>query len=529
MLKTPVAFIIFNRPDLTQIVFNAIRQAKPQQLFVIADGPRFPEEWAKCQQARDIIKQVDWDCQVYTRFLDKNIGGPYCCSSGISWVFSQVEKAIILEDDCLPNLSFFNFCEEILLYYIKNTNIMQVTGNNFQRGQNRTEYSYYFSLYPCCWGWATWRRAWEKFDLNLNTWQEAKQAKFLEKICYSPEEVKHWTYTFERVFNKESVHWDYAWKYACFYHQGLTATPNVNLVSNIGFRNDATHTKNIYSSLANLPTIEIFEIEHPPTIHINKEADLFAFDFRFRPDVSHLNNLTLLTMIKSKVKQTIRILKSKFPEKFRKKYSQKYRNFKSNIKNISGKIIRQFKRPPFPALDNKEVYLHLGCGPVNHPSFINIDGIAYPHIHYIRAIDNLKPFAPESVDLIYASHCLEHFSFRKVPKVLSEWYRILKKEGTLRISVPDFELLLKIYNENNQDIETIIQPLMGGQDYKYNFHMTVFNQKNLDKLLKNTGFRNVQIWIPGTSPTTTFNDWSCRSIIVRGKLYPVSLNIEAIK
>ena len=160
-LKTPVAFIIFNRPSLTQIVFNTIRQAKPKQLFVIADGARFPEEKEKCQQARDIIRQVDWDCEVLANYSDVNLGCGKRISSGISWVFEHVEAAIILEDDCLPHLSFFRYCENLLDYYRDDERVMAIGGDNFQDGNKKTPYSYYFSKYPHVWGWATWRRAWK--------------------------------------------------------------------------------------------------------------------------------------------------------------------------------------------------------------------------------------------------------------------------------------------------------------------------------------------------------------------------------
>ncbi|HAA29480.1 MAG TPA: hypothetical protein DCE56_19530 [Cyanobacteria bacterium UBA8553] len=203
---------------------------------------------------------------------------------------------------------------------------------------------------------------------------------------------------------------------------------------------------------------------------------------------------------------------------------------KPEIQITFEKVKRQFIRPPFPKLDKDEIFLHVGCGDVNHPNFINIDGLPAPHIHYIRAIDDLSPFTDGSVNLIYACHCLEHFPYySEVPKVLAEWYRVLKDGGTLRLSVPDFDLLLNIYRENGNDINTIIGSLMGGQDYKFNFHMAVFNRSSLESLLKSTGFKLVQEWQPGSGELTTFDDWSNRSILINNKYYPVSLNLQAIK
>ncbi len=175
-LETPVAFIIFKRHDLTERVFQAIREAKPKKLLVIADGPRFPEEAAKCQKTRDIIQQVDWDCEVLKNYSEVNLGCRQRISSGLDWVFSQVEEAIILEDDCVPAPSFFSFCQTLLDYYRDDNRIMVISGDNFQDGQSRTDYSYYFSRYNHCWGWATWHRAWQYWDFNKNKWLEFQQS-----------------------------------------------------------------------------------------------------------------------------------------------------------------------------------------------------------------------------------------------------------------------------------------------------------------------------------------------------------------
>jgi SAM-dependent methyltransferase len=218
------------------------------------------------------------------------------------------------------------------------------------------------------------------------------------------------------------------------------------------------------------------------------------------------------------------------PQSFRDRYRTQWRKIDLKIQTVYGKIQRQFCRPSFPKeFNNGKIYLHLGCGFVNHPEFINIDGLPAPHIHYIRPIDNLSPFKKNSVNLIYACHCLEHFPHAKVPEVLTEWFRVLQQGGILRLSVPDFDLLLNIYKENGNDINTIICPLLGGQDYEFNFHFTVFNRLSLETLLKNAGFKQIQEWQPGTCKLTTFDDWSSRQILSNEKYYPVSLNIEAIK
>ena len=225
----------------------------------------------------------------------------------------------------------------------------------------------------------------------------------------------------------------------------------------------------------------------------------------------------------------ITLLRRILPQSFRSRYRPKCNEMKLQGEIIWGKFIRLFIRPSLPRLENNGVYLHLGCGPINHPKFINVDGMPLQHVHYVRNINDLSPFKDGSVDLIYASHCLEHFSHQKIFTVLIEWHRVLKKGGILRLSVPDFDLLLKMYKDSNNIIDAIISPLMGGQDYEYNFHKTVFTKSSLSLLLKKVGFLEVREWTPGSSELTTFDDWSTRKISINGKEYAISLNIEAIK
>ena len=281
-LTTPVVIIIFNRPDLTQIVFNAIQKAQPKQLFVIADGARFPEEVEKCQQARDVIKRVDWDCQVLTNYADANLGCRQRVSSGITWVFEQVEEAIILEDDCLPHPSFFRYCQELLDYYREDERIWCISGDNFQDEQWRGDGSYYFSNYNHGWGWATWRRAWQHYDHDLTNWEKFRDAQYLKYILDSELEVMYWRSIFEEMFNRRDQRniWDYLWTLSVWQNSGLTILPNVNLISNIGFRADGTHTLG-ESKLANLPVQDIGEIHHPSFLVRDREADQYTFDHVF--------------------------------------------------------------------------------------------------------------------------------------------------------------------------------------------------------------------------------------------------------
>jgi len=198
----------------------------------------------------------------------------------------------------------------------------------------------------------------------------------------------------------------------------------------------------------------------------------------------------------------------------------------SELQVNATKIGRQFVRPKLPKNADSTVNLHLGSGSINHPNFINIDARPASHIHYIRRIDLLSPFKDRSVDLIYACHCLEHFSHSDVDRILGEWYRVLKPGATIRLSVPDFDLILNIYQDQQGDLAPITGLLMGGQDYTFNFHRTIFNRLSLETSLIKAGFEQVTPWQAGQCEMTTFNDWSGRLL---GGKYPVSLNLEATK
>jgi cephalosporin hydroxylase/Flp pilus assembly protein TadD len=277
-LKTPVCLIIFNRPDTTKKVFDAIRQAKPPKLLVIADGARAdrPEEAEKCAAARAIINQVDWDCEVLTNYSDVNLGCRDRVASGLDWVFQLVEEAIILEDDCLPHPTFFRFCEKLLERYRHDQQIMVISGNNFQFGRRSSQYSYYFSRYNHTWGWATWRRAWQHYDNEMKLWPQVRDTNWLKDILKDDWAVSSWSKSFQNVYEGGFSIWDYRWTFACWIHQGLSILPNVNLVSNIGFGAEATHTKRV-SRLANMQTEEmIFPLQHPSFVIRDEQADDFT-------------------------------------------------------------------------------------------------------------------------------------------------------------------------------------------------------------------------------------------------------------
>ena len=282
-LNTAVLFLVFNRPETTVQVFNTIRQAKPLRLYVAADGPRTRRtgEIERVAQVRKIATAVDWPCEVKTLFREDNLGCKNAVSGAITWLFENEERGIILEDDCVAHPDFFFFCDVLLERYAKNERVSVVTGNNFQNGLRRGDASYYFSKYNHCWGWATWRRAWHHYQGDLPFWPEWRDSD--NWIHQTPDRVErvYWERIFDRVCAGQIDSWAYPWTASVWYHGGLTATPNVNLVSNIGFSKDATHTMSANSSFAKMPIHAIDSLQHPLRIKRDEDADRQAFDHHF--------------------------------------------------------------------------------------------------------------------------------------------------------------------------------------------------------------------------------------------------------
>ena len=296
--STPILFLVFNRPDTTETVFRRIREIKPTRLFVSADGPRSqkPGENQKCAETRRIIEKVDWPCDVKTNYSDANLGCRKAVSTGIDWFFAQVEEGIILEDDCLPDLSFFSFCEALLAQYRDDSRVMHIGGVNFQNGNIRGDGSYYFSQLCHVWGWATWKRAWNQHDVNLSSYPLALEQKKLSDAYALPAMERYWKKNFDLVYNGIKDTWDFQWQYAVSIAHGLTILPNVNLISNIGFSGEATHTKDRIEGLSNRPTSSLAQIQHPAFMLPDVEADMYTFR-RYQNPSKLLKLYRLLTSV----------------------------------------------------------------------------------------------------------------------------------------------------------------------------------------------------------------------------------------
>jgi hypothetical protein len=281
-LATPVAFLIFNRPATTQRVFDEIARARPRKLLVIADGPRAGRsaDRVNVAAARAIVERINWPCEVLKNYSEKNLGCRERVSSGIDWVFSEVEEAIILEDDCVPHPSFFSFCEAMLSRYRDDERIMHVSGDNFQQGVRRSRHSYYFSRIAHVWGWATWRRAWKKYDVQMPAWPELRFKGIARQMFPVPNQAAFWEGILDDVHSGAVDAWDVQWVLTCWAHGGLSIVPELNLVSNIGAGEEATNTK-LDQWYMNLPTCDLGEITHPTFFLPDADADDFTMKEHF--------------------------------------------------------------------------------------------------------------------------------------------------------------------------------------------------------------------------------------------------------
>ncbi len=260
----------------------------------MADGPRddHPGEDELCARTRAIVEQVDWPCEVLRNYAEKNMGCGKRPATGISWVFEQVEEAIILEDDCLPDPTFFRYCQELLERYRYDERIMTISGCRYQSGGYHPGYSYYFSLFPQTTGWATWRRAWQNYDFEISLLPEVLERGLLNDVLMDNGAVRYWTERFKEVYGADKLHiWDFQWTFACWLQGGLSISPSINLITNIGYGPSATHTTNPADPLANLQVGEMqFPMEHPPFILRDKVADntdlKLVYGLRFRARLS---------------------------------------------------------------------------------------------------------------------------------------------------------------------------------------------------------------------------------------------------
>ncbi len=274
-LDTPVVFLIYRRPEHTRQVMRAIARARPRRLFVVADGPKAERagDAELCARARAETEAVDWECDVERLYADSNMGCKARVQSGLNWAFEQTESAIILEDDCVPDPTFFPFCAELLERYRGDTRMMMISGNCYVQRPDLIAHSYYFSRYAHIQGWATWRRAWRLYDPAMKAWPEFRDGGWLNSMFSIRKERQRWRNFFEDAYNGKYDSWAFPWSFACYINSGFAIRPRSNLATNIGFDEMATHVKR-KTPIANYPiTPMAFPLQEPAIVARHAQAD----------------------------------------------------------------------------------------------------------------------------------------------------------------------------------------------------------------------------------------------------------------
>jgi len=298
--NSPVLFLTFNRLDTTKKVFEVIKQVKPPKLYLASDGARVNKSGEKevVESVRNfLLNNIDWQCEVKTLFREHNLGCGKAVSSAINWFFENEEMGIILEDDCLPSISFFRFCDELLLRYKDDQRIMHISGDNFQDGISRGDGSYYFSQISHVWGWAAWRRAWKLYDFEMKSLNNFINYKIYKNVWKQNKVQKYWLKQFKNVSLGKIDTWDYQWNYCLIVNNGLSILPNINLVENIGFNSEATHTSNSKLKMPSADEIT-FPLTHPQFFVPDLEADTYTFNKQYQQ--------SLLSKIKGKLKNILK-------------------------------------------------------------------------------------------------------------------------------------------------------------------------------------------------------------------------------
>ena len=275
---TPVLLLVFNRPDTTRRVFQRIKEIQPSQLFIAADGARPTKEGEleKCEAVKKLVlDNIDWPCEVNTLFRDQNLGCGKAVSGAITWFFQHVEEGIILEDDILPDKSFFSFCQELLEKYRYDDRIKVIGGSNIQKNTNAIRDSYYFSSICRIWGWASWRRVWDQYDFSLQTIKEDEIEGILRNYYSSGTIVEQWKKVFTDLKAKKIDTWDYQLVFSIWKNKGINIVSSKNLVCNIGFGVDATHTQHLHDTYNNQRVESLDKVFHPQKIKISTKQDKY--------------------------------------------------------------------------------------------------------------------------------------------------------------------------------------------------------------------------------------------------------------
>lgn len=484
--SVPILFLIFNRPKPTERVFEEIRKARPSRLFVAADGPRdgISKDVEMCAATRKVVSSVDWPCEVKTLFRKTNLGCKVAVSSAIDWFFGQVDEGIILEDDCLPDQSFFPFCQELLGKYATDEKVMMISGFNAS-GSWPTKSSYLFSKHTAIWGWATWKRAWAKYDVNIKSWDSLENKKRVKKSLDNNKlwKTKQWTY--DQLFAGTKDTWDYQWEYTLLLHEGKCIVPRENLIENIGYGSDGTHATDDKLSLPKRNSVD-FPLIHTDAITINHDYDTF-FSRRWQ------NNRSYMTRISDKIKKMLyfKSLKKIEPYLRTKMYMAQV---KRDYKNQSREFARLKQNYP----RYRPLLVQIGCGPRILKDWVNID-LSYAHTGKSLTTENKKdfyafdilknglPFPDNCVDAVFHEDCIEHLSQKEQFIFLAEIYRVLKPGAVHRVNTPNLEVM-----KRNSDFKIGKSGIFVSEWDKWG-HKNILTPSNLQEMATIVGYSQVSI------------------------------------
>ena len=289
-MRSAILLLAFNRPEPTRRIMETIRAARPPRLYVAADGPRAgrPGEAERCAEVRAIATRVDWPCEVRTLFRESNLGCKRAVSGGISWFFEHEVEGVIIEDDVLTSPSFFAYCDEMLERYRDDRRVMHISADYFPGGDLALPASYAFSRYVHIWGWASWRRAWGLYDVEMKSLPAFRATGLHAQIGGPRQQRAYWTKVFDAVHAGAIDTWDYQWQYCCLTNAGLAAVPTVNLARNIGFDRDATHTHSAPAWVEALQLGDLrFPLQHPADVRrceaLDEWEDVHLFRTRKSP------------------------------------------------------------------------------------------------------------------------------------------------------------------------------------------------------------------------------------------------------
>jgi hypothetical protein len=294
-----VLLLIFNRPEYAQKVFEEIRKARPARLYIAADGPRkhVPTDARQCRKAREVVDSVDWPCEVRTLLRDENLGCKRAVSSALDWFFENEEEGIILEDDCVPSQDFFRFCQQLLRRYRGEPRVKAISGTSVLADAFPSSESYVFSRYFSVWGWATWKRAWQEYDLAMSDWPKLRESGWLQDLFPLPYVRRHMKRMFDLVYEGRIDTWDVQFVYSCLRNDGLAIVPAVNLISNIGVEGTHTAPGDTKRNFLPVGSLDTERMKHPLQVRAHTVHDNLLFERLFKISVGEKIRKTLLRIL----------------------------------------------------------------------------------------------------------------------------------------------------------------------------------------------------------------------------------------